>query len=367
VNAGDTLVAVAETRNGVFGWASPTASVWYNRHMVLSSEFNAGYYYPTGNQVPIPAPGLITATSSSVQLQWAGMPDPTNAISSYSIYRATYAPNPATATLPTGALWDVAPQAGTVTYIDNAVSANTTYYYTIAPNFKWGFSSGNIGLGANPNKPYYTTLGQSYATVATTQLYPASYSASWQVPIGATTGQYFTVILNVANSGDVASNGPVVPSTNGTLVVSGTTIPQVLPGPSPLSVGIPAHGSAGFTYTVSPSANGMVSFSATAIDGGGVSVTAGSAAVSISQAAQLNSFFKLSGSLIYLVGTIGDHHDHGDDRVERGRRHRLGRQPGGAAQRAGHQRRGPAAQPGQRAQRGREPEPRRHHLFHLGL
>ena len=308
ISAGDTLVAVAETRQGIFGWASATASVWYIRHLLTTSEFNAQVVSASGNQVPIPAPTLVTATSSTVQLSWSGMPDPTGALSSYTVYRATYLPNPATATLPVGDSLTAVAQAGTVNFTDSTVAPNTTYHYTLAANFVWDHPSTptaslNLGAYGSGGTDYYTTFGQGYPVTVTTALNPAHLTAQWVVPVGATTNQYFTAVFNVSNTGDVTSTGNVTPNSSGSLVITSTGSQTVLAGPSPLSAPVAPHATVGFTYTISPTSNGVMSFSATAVDGAGLSATAGSSAVSVSPAAVLSSSLSLNRSLIYLTGT----------------------------------------------------------------
>src|SRR5882724_5066035 len=136
--SGQTTVAVAETRQGQFSWSGPSY-VYFEKHILTANDIAGNpYQYPNGNQQAIPTPLSPSVSSNSVTLQWAKLNDPSGIVSSYSVYRSTALPGasgsyPVTQLLPSTAFVSGA----TATFVDNSVSPNTTYYYTIAPNFVW--------------------------------------------------------------------------------------------------------------------------------------------------------------------------------------------------------------------------------------
>lgn len=301
VAAGETMVAVAETRIGQFGWSGPSY-VYFSNHVITATEFSVGSaVFPSGNSQAIPQPLTIAVASNAVTLQWPNLSDPTGALSSYSVYRSLAPPAAPNLTYSASSLLGSTAvpvtSSSNVTFVDTTVAPNQTYYYTIAPNFIWtGGSSSDVG--ANPNFNYYTTFAQSITISATTPLIPANLVATWIAPAGASTGQVFTIELSVTNTGNVSTVTNISPTAAPIVTNNGSGSVSQINFVSPAGAVIPGNSAQVFTYTYSATGNGTVFFSATAA-GDGLSSTTNSAAVTIAPGALLLSSINVTPKVIY--------------------------------------------------------------------
>src|SRR5258708_4316862 len=62
-SAGQTTVAVAETRLGQFGWTGPSY-VYFDKHILTPTDITNGSFNFNGNQQAIPAPSAFSVSSS---------------------------------------------------------------------------------------------------------------------------------------------------------------------------------------------------------------------------------------------------------------------------------------------------------------
>ncbi len=203
--------------------------VYFDKHIITTAEDAAeSCSFNNGNEQAIPTPLSITVSSNSVTLQWPKLNDPAGVISSYSVFRSTALPSPSTQAyngnelLGSTAIPTASPN---VTFTDTGLLPNTTYYYTIAPNFLWAHTGGGpSNLGAyGASKDYYISFGQSLTQTVLTPLQPANITATWLVPASVSTSQVFTAILSVTNTGDVATAEQCRPRTGFPLVSSSGT------------------------------------------------------------------------------------------------------------------------------------------------
>jgi len=90
--AGQTVVAVVETRKGQFSWTQADYVAFKKAIISPADILNVNTDFGALTQTAYPTVSVSNVLATSLTLSWTGMADPQGIISSYTVYRATYAP-----------------------------------------------------------------------------------------------------------------------------------------------------------------------------------------------------------------------------------------------------------------------------------
>ncbi len=217
---------------------------------------------------PAPTGLAVTATTtSSISLSWTAPTPPANCtISSYVIDDGTA--NPPTAVAASGVTG--------ITYTVSGLTANTTYYFTVAAVDAFGTSSASAAISG---KTQTATVAPTITTQPVSQSVTAGQTATFSVVAtgtpaptyqwyensaaisGATATSYTTPATTTSNSGEtfyvvVTNSAGTVTSSTATLTVTAPPCSAVTPAPTGLTVTATTSSSISLSWTApTPPAN----------------------------------------------------------------------------------------------------------------
>lgn len=145
---GQTITAVFEVYDPLFGWAGPSYIACTKAIVTADEVINLQTEMSPVQLIAIPTPQIDSLDVNQAVLSMTGINE--NFINSYNLYRSTTLTG-------TYTLVTTVPQnmGNTIQYADNGVLSGTDYYYKWGVNFDWG--------GGNGAPSYYTSTAKSPA------------------------------------------------------------------------------------------------------------------------------------------------------------------------------------------------------------